>query len=63
MYGVLGPILPLLTLEVVANAVGVGEELRVGVKRDRVHVPSARFKVAAFWTFRKTSSRPVMKPF
>lgn len=62
MDGVFRPMLPLLTLEVVANTVGVGEELRVGVKRDGVHVTSARFNVGAIRTLRKTPSRPVMNP-
>lgn len=62
MDGVFRPMLPLLTLEVVANTVGVGEELRVGVKRDGVHVTSARFNVGAIRTLRKTPSRPEMNP-
>lgn len=63
MDGVFCPMLPLLTLEVVANAVGVGEELCVGVKRDGVHVSSARFNIAALAALRKTPSGPVIKPF
>lgn len=63
MDGVFCPMLPLLILEVVANAVGVGEELCVGVKRDGVHVTSARFNIAALGTLRKTPSRPVMNAF
>lgn len=60
--GVLCLTLPLLTLEEMANAVGVGEELGVGVKRDGVHVTGAGFHVAALWTLRKTSPGPVTNP-
>lgn len=62
MDGVFCPMLPLLALEVVANAMGVGEELCVGVKRHGVHVTCTRLNVAALGTFRKTASRPVMNP-
>lgn len=61
--GVFCPKLPLLTLEVVADAVGVREELCVGVKRDGVHVTGARFDIAALWTLRETPSRPVTSCF
>lgn len=62
MDGVFCLMLPLLALEVVANAVGMGEELRVGVKCDGVHVTSARFNIAALGTRWKTPSRPVINP-
>lgn len=59
--GVFCLILPLLILKIMADAVGMGEELCVGVKRNRVHVTGAHFNIAALWALWKIAARPTMK--
>jgi hypothetical protein len=48
--GVLSLVLPALTLQVSTDAVGVGEEFRVGVEGHRVHGSSTAADLAALWT-------------
>ena len=50
MYGVFCLVLPALTLQVMANAVGMSEELCVGIESHWIHISGAEADFTALWT-------------